>query len=82
MSKPTLNTAFLLLLAGVALAGCSAVSPSSTTTSSRDGIHTIHQTIRKAPTADLAAIQAMANESANAVELMDTQRATQGEVGH
>jgi hypothetical protein len=82
MSKPTLITATVLLLASVALAGCSAVSQSSTTTSSRDGIHTIHQTLRKASISDLAAIQAMANESADAADGMDTRRATQGEVGH
>jgi len=82
MSKHTLKTASILLLASLAVAGCSAVSQQSATTSSRDGIRTIHQTVRKAPSSELALIQAQANESAQALELMDAEGGTQGEVGH
>lgn len=83
MSKPSSPALpFILFASAAALAGCSSVSTSSSTISSRDGIYEIHQTIRKAPASDLAAIQALAAESSQAAAEVETHSTTQGDISH
>lgn len=79
MSSRILNPAPIVLLASaLAFAGCSGVS--TTTTSSRAGLREIHQTVRAAPASELALIQALAAESAEAAAQVETHSSAQGDI--